>query len=62
MIQAFIKYIFLLTTPLQVEQRTLDEFTYSNRMGASEAMWWNPECIDTYRVYNSHYRLHTKYV
>ena len=24
--------------------------TYLNRMGSSEARWWNPECINTYKV------------
>ena len=27
-----------------------DQSTYSNRMGSSEARWWNPECINTYKV------------
>ena len=27
-----------------------DQSTYSNRRGSSEARWWNPECINTYKV------------
>ena len=27
-----------------------DQSTYWNRKGSSEARWWNPECINTYKV------------
>ena len=27
-----------------------DKSTYSNRRGSSETRWWNPECINTYKV------------
>ena len=38
-----------------------NQSTYSNRMGSSEARWWNPECVNTYKVSTLVYhRLHTK--
>ena len=38
-----------------------NQSTYSNTRGSSEASWWNPECVNTYKVSTLVYhRLHTK--
>ena len=38
-----------------------NQSTYSNMRGSSEARWWNPECVNTYKVSTLVYhRLHTK--
>ena len=29
-----------------------NQSTYSNTRGSSEARWWNPECVNTYKVSN----------
>ena len=38
-----------------------NQSTYSNTRGSSEARWWNPECVNTYKVSTLVYhRLHSK--